>query len=96
MLALVHMQLHLPHDMDPAKADALLEVERNYALEQQRQGSWLHIWRTVGRTGNYSVFNTTDLDELHRIIAGLPLYPYLEVEVTPLAAHPSALTSDTL
>jgi muconolactone delta-isomerase len=28
-------------------------------------------------------------DELHQILSGLPLFPYMDVQVTPLAKHPS-------
>jgi muconolactone D-isomerase len=28
---------------------------------------------------------------LHELLTSLPLFPYMDVEVTPLAVHPSAL-----
>lgn len=39
------------------------------------------------------LFDVADHDELHTILTGLPLFPYLDVRVTPLAQHPSALAA---
>ncbi|RAD04582.1 muconolactone delta-isomerase, partial [Burkholderia multivorans] len=38
---------------------------------------------------NYSVFDVADHDELHGLLAGLPLSPHMRISVTPLATHPS-------
>ena len=55
----------------------------------QRKGKWPHIWRVAGRYANISVLDVADNDELHELLWGLPLFPYMSVAVTPLAAHPS-------
>jgi muconolactone D-isomerase len=47
----------------------------------------------VGQYANLSVFDARDNDHLHEILWGLPLFPYMTIEVTPLAAHPSAITA---
>ena len=52
-------------------------------------GKWPHLWRIVGEYANYSVFDVESHDELHQILSGLPLFPYMDVQVTPLAKHPS-------
>lgn len=54
-------------------------------------GKWLHLWRVVGRYANVSIFDVAGNDELHQILEGLPLFPFLEIETTPLAIHPSPL-----
>nr|WP_233104262.1 muconolactone Delta-isomerase family protein [Haliangium ochraceum] len=64
------------------------------ALELQRQGAWKHLWRVAGRYENYSVFVLPSPDALHQLLLKLPLFPYLDIEVTPLATHPSALPAD--
>jgi muconolactone D-isomerase len=43
----------------------------------------------VGEYSNYSVFDVAGNDELHDLLAGLPLFPYMDIHVTPLAHHPS-------
>ncbi len=85
------MTVKLPSDLDPDFVATLLEQERDYSHQWQRAGKWTGLWRIVGEWANYSVFDVEDNDELHRILSGLPLFPYLEITVTPLAAHSSWL-----
>lgn len=77
--------------MDPKKADAIKLAEKNYAQDLQRQGKWLHLWRVVGRYENVSIFDAPDNDALHTMLSNLPLYPYMDIHVTALAKHPSAI-----
>ena len=49
----------------------------------------------AGCYANVSVFDVTDHDELHTLLSTLPLFPYMEIVVTPLARHPSALDAAT-
>jgi muconolactone D-isomerase len=55
----------------------------------QRAGKWPEIWRVVGEYANYSVFDVDSHDELHEILQNLPLFPYMDITVVPLAKHPS-------
>jgi muconolactone D-isomerase len=43
----------------------------------------------VGEYSNVSVFDVASNDELHELLAGLPLFPWMDIRVTPLATHPS-------
>ncbi len=40
-----------------------------------------------------AIHPVADADELHNILSSLPLFPYMDIRVTPLARHPSALAS---
>jgi muconolactone D-isomerase len=91
MLYLVHMQVQLPHDMPADVAQDLKAREMAYAQALQRDGQWLHLWRIVGEYANYSVFDVPSHDELHKLLSGLPLFPYLQIKVTLLARHPSSI-----
>lgn len=91
MLYLVKMTVLLPASLNPERADELRRAEKERALELQRDGRWRHLWRVVGRYENYSVFDVGDHDELHALLSALPLFPYMDVHVTALAQHPSAL-----
>ena len=91
MLFLVHMEVRLPPDMPVAEADDLKAREREIAQALQRDGRWVHLWRIVGRYANASVFDVETHDELHDLLSGLPLFPYMDIVVTPLARHPSAI-----
>lgn len=91
MLFHVRMDLSLPHDLDPEHRARLLAEEKDRALELQRDGRWVHLWRIAGRYSNISVFDVESADELHDILWSLPLFPFMRMEVTALARHPSAL-----
>jgi catechol 1,2-dioxygenase len=91
MLFMVEMEVRLPDDMGSAKAEQLKARERSRAQELQRDGRWLHLWRVAGRYANVSVFNVASPDELHELLSSLPLFPYIDARVTPLARHPSAI-----
>ena len=91
MLFLVRMDVHLPPEMPAAQADLIKNREKAYSQKIQRDGRWVHLWRVVGEYANYSVFDVESNDELHGILSGLPLFPYMTINVTPLAQHPSAI-----
>ncbi|MFE2940899.1 muconolactone Delta-isomerase [Streptomyces sp. NPDC059255] len=91
MLFAVEMTVHLPPGLAPDVRASLLAAEKEYARGLQRSGEWLHLWRRAGRYANLSVFDVADNDRLHELLWSLPLFPYLECTVTPLARHPSAI-----
>ena len=95
MLFAVKMDVDIPLDMDPdVRADTLAR-EKAYSQELQRSGRWPHIWRIVGQYSNLSIFDVESNEALHDILWNLPLFPYMTIEVTPLAAHPSAIADDS-
>lgn len=91
MLYLVRMDVHLPHDLPVAQADEIKAREKAYAQDLQRQGKWQQLYRVVGEYANYSVFDVESNDELHTLLAALPLFSYMKIQVTPLAKHPSSI-----
>lgn len=91
MLYLVRMDVNIPHDLPAQVADDIKAREKAYSQGLQRDGRWKHIWRVVGEYANYSVFDVSSNDELHQLLQNLPLFPYMDIEVTPLAQHPSAI-----
>lgn len=91
MIYLVRMDVHLPADMPADDAAELKARERAYAQELQRDGRWRELWRVVGEYANYSVFDVAGNDDLHDLLSGLPLFPYMTIHVTSLARHPSRI-----
>ena len=91
MLYHVRMDVHPPVHMPAAEFDALKLAEREMAQELQRRGVWVHLWRIAGQYSNVSIFDVGSHDELHEILSGLPLFPFMAVVVMPLARHPSTL-----
>ncbi|MEN3978419.1 muconolactone Delta-isomerase [Acinetobacter sp. CWB-B33] len=91
MLFQVRMDVNIPLDMPAEKANEIKAVEKAYSQELQRQGKWRHIWRITGQYSNISIFDVESNEELHNILQGLPLYPYMNIEMMALNRHPSSI-----
>jgi muconolactone D-isomerase len=91
MLFMVEMTVNIPFDMPAELADEIKAREKAYSQELQQSGKWVHIWRVVGEYKNVSIFNVTSNEELHSLLSGLPLFPYMDINVRALCTHPSAI-----
>ena len=91
MLFHVAIDVRIPHGTDPQTLKELSEREHERAKELQLAGKWTHLWRVAGKYSNISIFDVADPAELHDILNSLPLYPFMEVEVTALCKHPGSL-----
>ena len=91
MLYLVHMIVDIPDSLPAEEAARIKAEEKADSQDLQRSGKWPHIWRVVGQYANYSVFDVESNEELHNLLSALPLFPYMQISVTPLATHPSAI-----
>lgn len=89
---MAQMQIHMPRELAPADLERLKQSERERAQQIMRAGKWPHLWRVAGRFANVSIFDVDSIDELHTLICSLPMFPYMDITITPLAAHPSALS----
>ncbi|WP_425842104.1 muconolactone Delta-isomerase family protein [Streptomyces fractus] len=87
------MDVDIPRDLAPDERADLVAREKAYCHELQKSGEWVHIWRCVGQYSNLSVFDVADNEALHTILWSLPLFPFMSIEVTPLAQHPSDLAA---
>ncbi|KQR60779.1 muconolactone Delta-isomerase [Acidovorax sp. Leaf160] len=94
MLFMAEMTVRIPSTLAPEVADEIKRKEKEYAQQLQRNGQWRHLWRVVGEYANVSIFDVSGNDELHTILSGLPLFPYMEIKVTPLANHPSSIVQE--
>ena len=86
---LVHIEVLWPADGDPAEYAKLRAAEGVRAGELAANGRLRRLWRIPGRRANWGVWEADSATELHEAIASLPLFPWLSVEVHPLAGHPS-------
>ena len=89
MLFAVRMDVALPPGIEGR--EELLAWEKAYSQQLQQAGTWRHIWRIAGAYSNLSIFEVADNDELHALLWKLPLFPYMTLDVIPLATHPSAI-----
>lgn len=94
MLYHVFMEVNIPRDLPAEDAAEIIAREKAYSQDLQRSGKWRHIWRVAGQYANVSIFDVRDNAELHEILSGLPLFPFMKIEVTPLLRHPSAIRKD--
>lgn len=91
MLFHVYINVRIPHDADPEQVKNLGAQEHERAKTLQEQGKWLHLWRVAGKFANVSIFDVESPAELHEILNSLPLYSFMEVDVTALCHHPGSL-----
>jgi muconolactone D-isomerase len=82
---LVHMGIGLPPEHPEAAALRAAEAERAGRLRDE--GAIVRIWRIPGRTANVGIWEAPDATALHDLVSSLPLFPWLDVTVTPLARH---------
>jgi len=86
---LVHIEVRWPADGDDARRHRLIDAERERAAELAAEGVIVRLWRVPGRWANYGIWSARSATELHEAISSLPFYPWLDVSVEALAAHPS-------
>ena len=94
MLFHVRMDVNIPRDLPVEQINEIKAVEKAYSQELQRQGKWRHIWRITGQYSNISIFDVESNEELHNLLQGLPLYPYMNIDLMALNLHPSSVRDD--
>jgi muconolactone D-isomerase len=87
---LVEVEVRLPADLDHELRAVLLEAELVRGRALAEEGLLRAIWRVPGRLANRAVWVAQDATALHDALTSLPLWPYMDVAVTPLARHPLA------
>jgi muconolactone D-isomerase len=85
---LVHIRSRERPVGDEAFLDELTARERQRGLELIDAGVIRDIWRIAGSQANVGIWEAVDATELHAQISSLPAFPWLDVDVTALAAHP--------
>jgi muconolactone D-isomerase len=86
---LLHIEVTWPPDGDPEEKDRRIKAEGVRARELAAQGTIKRIWRIPGQWANWGLWEAPDATAIHEAVTSLPMWPYLEVEVFPLAAHPN-------
>jgi muconolactone D-isomerase len=89
MLFMVNIAVSIPADMPQKDKDDLRTRENARAMELIKANKIRRIWRIVGQVANFSVWEADSLEELHANLGSLPMYPYMQVTVTPLIQHPA-------
>lgn len=86
---MVHITNKFPADGDKDLLTQLVKDESARAAELAASGVIKKIWRRTGQKSNVGIWVAPNATELHSAISSLPLFPWLEVEIWPLADHPN-------
>jgi muconolactone D-isomerase len=84
----VEIEVRLPADLDDKHRRELQAAEFARGKALAKAGMLRAIWRVPGRLANRAVWTAPDASALHDALVSLPLWPYMDVAVTPLATHP--------
>jgi muconolactone D-isomerase len=84
---LVRLEQQIPPDMDPVRLGEVKAAEKIRGTELVESGIMRRIWRLPGRRAVMVLYDVESTDQLHDVIASLPLFPWMDVTVTPLSAH---------
>jgi muconolactone D-isomerase len=84
---LVRIDVTWPAGLDEATKARLTAAESARGRELGEAGVIRAMWRVPGRLSNIGIWAAADADELHAAITSLPLWPFMEVDVSVLATH---------
>ena len=84
---LVQIQVTLPLELSSTRRQELMEHEQARGRELKNEGVIRRIWRIPGRTANVGIWDAADPTALHEALSSLPMFPYIDAKVTPLATH---------
>ncbi len=84
---LVRIEQDISPDMDPERLAGIKAAERVRGEELVAAGKLRRIWRIPGRRAVYSLYRVESPEELHEVLGSLPLFPWMDIEVTALSRH---------
>ena len=85
---LVRFEVNAPESMAPKERERLRSLERVRAAEFREQGVLKRLWRVPGRRAVIGLWDAADATALHEALASLPMFPWMDVTIEPLAMHP--------
>ncbi|HYF17952.1 MAG TPA: muconolactone Delta-isomerase family protein [Ramlibacter sp.] len=88
MLFMLNVRYAPQPQLGDEEAQALRRRHDEHVARLARQETLLGIWRIAGAQANYSLWQADSAEALHEVLSALPLFPHLQVDVTPLAQHP--------
>jgi muconolactone D-isomerase len=86
---LVEITVHWPPSGDPVVKESLVAAETARSEELVAAGLLKRLWRKPGSWANIGLWEAADATELHEALSSLPFFPWLEIDVRPLARHHS-------
>jgi muconolactone D-isomerase len=87
---LVEVTLTVPEGVAEERVAELRAAEADRVRGLAEAGHLLRLWRPQGPGWrNIGLWSAADEPELHRVLASLPLHPWMTVLVRPLDPHPN-------
>ena len=84
---LVRIEQDIPPDIDPDLLASVKAAEAERGAQLVADGKLQRIWRIPGRRAVYGLYEVEGPDELHEVLSSLPLFPWMDMDVTPLGSH---------
>jgi muconolactone D-isomerase len=87
---LVHFDTSRVYALPAAERDDLINRQQERGRELVSKGTIRHLWdlAPAGQQGGVGIWAAEDADGLEAVLTSLPIRPYIDIEVTPLAIHP--------
>jgi muconolactone D-isomerase len=89
---LIDFLITIPDGAPPGEVRERLDGETTRVAELAAEGHALRVWRPLpedGRRRALGLYRAASDAELETILDSLPLRPWMEITVTPLAEHPN-------
>jgi muconolactone delta-isomerase len=89
---LVNMTTRVPDGTTPEEVDEVRAREAEHSRELAAKGFLLRLWRPPLQPGEWrslGLFAASDIDELGKVLASMPLRVWRTDEATPLSRHPN-------
>jgi muconolactone D-isomerase len=84
---LVHIDTSGVFALPASERGDLIKREQERGRELMSEGVIRHLWSRVGQYANVGIWAAEDADGLQAALTSLPIRPYVDIEVTPLATH---------
>ena len=85
---LVRAENRLPPETPEEERSRLKKGERARADELRAAGNLKRLWRVPGRNATIGLYDCADGTELHDVLSSLPMFPWMDITVEPVATHP--------
>jgi muconolactone D-isomerase len=89
---LIDFTTTVPDGTSTAEVEERSTGEGTRVAELAEQGHALRVWKPIpddGRWRAIGLYRADDDAELQTILESLPLYPWMEITITPLGEHPN-------
>ena len=86
---LVRIEYEFPPELTSDHIRALSDQEAARANVLASEGTLIRLWRIPGRRANWGLWRAEDATSLHEALTSLPLWNYMDIEVTAMARHPN-------